>query len=582
MLRRKLRFTLSAAVSFGVLMLILLGNTPSIGTQYQVAPRIIASVHVDGHERFFTVYNNNATGLPQPLLIVLGQSGMSGQGMANLAEFHTQANLQNFVVAYPQAIDFWNDGRVMNGFLPSGAPLDDVQYIERMIDYLAGIYTIDLSQVYLVGYRDGGRMAYHLACQRPQRFKRVAVVGALMWEYIDRACQTATVSPLDMLIAVSSQSEDYPLEGGQYESIFDNSRAFMFYSLNQTVDRWLTRNHCQPEANQRIGTATINASCANGAIVASYVYLGGENVWLSPNRPNESGLNLTQLVTQFLVGDSDWMNQPIAASDHMPRNDVLYIPNSYDGSRAVPLVVMLHPSPLNGAEFAYISDMNRIAEREGFIALYPEALYRHWYYDRGYEFGAETENHDDTQYITTLVQLMRSQLNIIDVYLVGMSSGGFMTQRLICETQGMFQAAAVIGATAFPGLDEICHEKDSVPLLMIHGTDDSDVPWAGLPAPEMSPYDYMTYPVQDTLALWAAHNGCTTTFELEHLPASSPQTHVERYKFNGCNQELLFYAVVGGGHAWIGLPGRLPSHFSGNVNTDLHASELIWDFFTSS
>ena len=572
----RIGFLLIVGVVFSISTSIILATQTD--KNFQTENGFIATISIDGHERTFYVSSSGNASTPQPLMIVLGQSGMSGQGTANLTQFHALEATQGFVIAYPQAIDFWNDGRTIAGFLPSGEPVDDVEYIDRIIDYLAGVYTIDLTRVYVVGYRDGGRMAYHLACQRSQRFAGAAVVGALMWEYIDRSCTSSAATPLSMLVIMSSQSQDYALGGGQYQSIFDSSRAYAYLSLNDTVNRWLARNQCNMETNQQFDAARINTNCLNGARVGSYIYAGGENTWLGTSRANYTGLDLGVMITQFLLGDPIWHNQSPAQTTEVLRTDVLYIPNSYDGSRAMPLVVMLHPTQLNGAEFAYISNMNSLAEQENFIVVYPEAIGRRWYYDRGYEFGAHSENYDDTLFITTLVDTLKTQINISKVYLVGMSSGGFMTQRIACETSNQFAAFSVVGSTAFPGLDAICADAPSVPLLMIHGTADADVPWQGLLAPEMSPYPYTTLPMQDTLSLWATHNDCNLNFEMERLPSASPETHIEHYQFDDCARDLQLYAVVGGGHAWIGIPNRLPTSFSGIVNTDLVAGDVIWDF----
>lgn len=49
-----------------------------------------------------------------------------------------------------------------------------------------------------------------------------------------------------------------------------------------------------------------------------------------------------------------------------------YVPSTYDGSEAVPLVMMLHGCTQSGDGFKDETQMNQVAEQEGFISIYPE------------------------------------------------------------------------------------------------------------------------------------------------------------------------------------------------------------------
>jgi polyhydroxybutyrate depolymerase len=70
-------------------------------------------------------------------------------------------------------------------------------------------------------------------------------------------------------------------------------------------------------------------------------------------------------------------------------------------------------------------------------------------------------------------------------------------------------------------------------------------------------------------------NGCAST------PQVTQNGSIRHTVYNGCQQNAAveLYTVVGGGHAW---PGGQPGWKGGDVpTTELHASQVIWDFFAA-
>lgn len=58
-------------------------------------------------------------------------------------------------------------------------------------------------------------------------------------------------------------------------------------------------------------------------------------------------------------------------SSGQTRDYLLHVPASYDGSKPVPLMISLHGAGLWGAAQKDISQWNAVADREGFIVVYP-------------------------------------------------------------------------------------------------------------------------------------------------------------------------------------------------------------------
>lgn len=534
----------------------------------------------DGLERSYTLhlpdgYNDDE---PLPLVLALHPTASSGEWMAILTGLNDAADERNFIAAYPQSYEFaWNDGRETG---PAVSGTDDVGFINALVEHLTEAYAVDPERVYLAGYAGGGTMTYLAACQTHSPFAGVAVVGALLWDYHVTACPEEG-DPIPMLIMRGSADPFY-LEDGRDFTVSST------LSLENTLNLWGGRNGCDMEAGQQVANVTLYSDCAAGSRLAYYEVEGGGGNWPRTGNYhlNQFGVDATEIVIGFFAGDEDWAAAQPEPFTGQARTYNAFVPSSYNPADRTPLVVVLHGRPDNGAGIAYISDMNTIAEREGFVAVYPDGLENEWNYTRAIPMFGNMDTADDAQFLSDMVDDLAQDLNIDRerVYVTGFSNGGFMTQRLACEARDQYAAFAVVGATAFLGMIELCEDKAPAPILFMHGTEDVSIPWEGIPRSVGGEMVYLAAPMLRTIEFWIAHNGCDVTYEETQLEpqGDSPETSVHLLEFDGCpeNSALDFYAIFGGGHNWPGVPGRLREDIAGNVNMDIHASQVIWDFFS--
>ena len=70
-------------------------------------------------------------------------------------------------------------------------------------------------------------------------------------------------------------------------------------------------------------------------------------------------------------------------SNDLVRHYHVHIPATYDTSRSFPLLIALHGRLGTGKKMMKQTDFNRIADREGFIVVYPEGFKRGWADGRG-------------------------------------------------------------------------------------------------------------------------------------------------------------------------------------------------------
>lgn len=251
----------------------------------------------------------------------------------------------------------------------------------------------------------------------------------------------------------------------------------------------------------------------------------------------------------------------------------LFVPAA-SSAGPVPLVVALHRFTETGSIMARITGFDAIAEREGFIVVYPDGP------GRRFDFG--NGSRDDIALVLAVIDDVAAA-HAIDpsrVYVTGASNGGFMTYALLDAVPERFAAAAPVMA-AMPDADErVSADAPPVPILIIHGMADRIVP-----AEVSRMGGFRMTPLEDTIAAWRERNGCTDEPIVEPLPDTDPDDRTRtvrtRYEPAGDGAEVVVYRVIGGGHTWPGGREPSPRFIVGRVSRDFSASEAIWEFFAA-
>jgi polyhydroxybutyrate depolymerase len=172
------------------------------------------------------------------------------------------------------------------------------------------------------------------------------------------------------------------------------------------------------------------------------------------------------------------------------------------------------------------------------------------------------------------------------VYVTGLSNGGFMAQRLACYAPGKFTAFASVAAGGYAYMSEDCVSNGPVNMLYIHGTADEKVPWGGLAVTDNNGNQQpVTLSLTSSVKFWAERDQCSPDVVSKEIPSTgkSPGTRVRVLSSTDCldNAAVVLYAIIGGGHNWPGAPGIIPPAIAGQVNMDIHASDVIWSFFAT-
>jgi polyhydroxybutyrate depolymerase len=259
-------------------------------------------------------------------------------------------------------------------------------------------------------------------------------------------------------------------------------------------------------------------------------------------------------------------------SSGLTRDYVLHVPSGYDNSQPTPLVISLHGAGLWGAAQQQISQWNRIADREGFIVVYPSGRSgdgpRVWMVDRA-------DTMVDVRFISDLIDSLQKTLNVdpARIFANGLSNGGGLSFVLSCTLPDRIAAVGLV-ASAQMVESSSCTDNRPVPMIAFHGTDDPDTPYHGgrswvLPSGRAFPS------IPRWTADWARRNQCAST------PTESRiADDVTRTEYTQCadNAAAILYTIEGGGHTWPG-GGALPEWFVGTTTRSIDASSVMWEFF---
>ena len=279
------------------------------------------------------------------------------------------------------------------------------------------------------------------------------------------------------------------------------------------------------------------------------------------------------LFTGFVFSSS--AQQTINASithDGIERDYILYVPEIYDGSTAVPLVLNFHGFGSGASQQMFYGDFRDIADTEGFLLVHPEGttLIGNQFWNVG--FPGLSSTIDDVGFTEALIDELATlyTIDLDRVYATGMSNGGFMSFLLACQLSEKIAAVASVTGSMTQDTFDDCNAQLPTPVLQIHGTEDDVV---------LYNENNLSLPIPDVISYWVDHNNCETTPTTTTLPdvdvsdGSTIEYSVYEGGDNGITTEHM--KVIGGGHTW---PGSILN--SAGTNQDIDASMEIWLFFS--
>lgn len=239
----------------------------------------------------------------------------------------------------------------------------------------------------------------------------------------------------------------------------------------------------------------------------------------------------------------------------------LYVPSRYDGSKPMPLVILLHGWTKTGAWQEEYMHLEPLAESQGFFYCHPESELDSQGYPSWIHFLDESDlfetGADDSARLRGLVEEITSHFAVDRkrVYFIGHSMGGGMACRMASAASDLI--AGVASFAGETGLDrERYRPSQPVNLLVIAGTADPSM--AGGPynfVEEGDPGNTSCVPsLYMMLDIWADYNYASDpvtdlapTLDLT-TDVSGLDTIVTRYTHAKPGGALELWNIQGGAH----------------------------------
>jgi polyhydroxybutyrate depolymerase len=253
---------------------------------------------------------------------------------------------------------------------------------------------------------------------------------------------------------------------------------------------------------------------------------------------------------------------PVVSAGATRRAYRVHVPAGYDQDRPAPVVLLLHGNGGSAADLDEVTGLSELGDRRGFLAVYPHGLA----VGAGRSFwaaaGRVEAGVDDLRFVADLLDDLQERFCVdpARVAAAGFSAGGGVAALVACDLAGRVASVTVISGALYAEPGE-CRPSRAVPVLAIHGTNDTVVPYGGRPPTVEWPLPMP--PMPTWLTSWATRDGCPGE------PAVVLDTpEASGFRWSGCRDGAAIdhYRINGGGY-------QAPRTIGGRP-----LAQVLWEF----
>ena len=263
-----------------------------------ISPAHAAHNYIVGGERPVTVNLPETLASPAPLLILLHSASTSGAHQENYMKLGPVAKKNGIIYIAPDGMTnpegkrFWNAAKsCCNRYKEE---VDDVAYINSLIDEISKKTPVDPKRIYLIGHSNGAFMSFTFACKTNKVAAIVAIAGAM-----DQSPDCTPSTPVSLLNIHGTADKTIKVTGG---SMNDSP----YTSAKSTVTRIALVNKCSSPAITKKDfeptikgpeTTVFNYSCESHTHLQYWKIANGSH---SPKLPSD----FAEQVISFLLKQS--------------------------------------------------------------------------------------------------------------------------------------------------------------------------------------------------------------------------------------------------------------------------------------
>ena len=286
------RYFLLFIISFFSLLSCNNNSEIEISTEPQTLGLSQRSLVHDGIRRTYILYvpESYNEGAQLPLMINFHGFGLSAAVHMNEADMRPLAESENFILVYPQGaqsgdgFSHWNPDPIGGN---NKSDIDDIGFVEAIIDSLGEELNIDLSRVYASGYSNGGYLIYGLACRLSNKIAAVgSVAGTMLGSTLNNCAASA---PIGVINIHGTADYDVPYNG-----------TTGLKSAADVVDFWRDLNQSKiEEITENNGFNQYDYNDLNGdTFVRHFKIINGGHTW--DDNIRYGGKSSSQIIWEFV------------------------------------------------------------------------------------------------------------------------------------------------------------------------------------------------------------------------------------------------------------------------------------------
>ncbi len=246
---------------------------------------------------------------PVPLFIAIPDSGMTGKKFEKAAALtqYTDGGVGSILVlpdAYGEKLA-WNNG------IQTGSGANDILFIQTLITRLQEIHNIDPHRIYLIGFGQGGILAYQAAATMANEVAGVGVVGASVGYRAEKGADPTmiqpNIAPVSVIMIHGMRDEVIPFSLGKNAKKNDAG----YQTFDQSEAYWVKALGCEGSPKVKI---TRNEhiirhaweGCNGGSSLQSISINTGTHTWFQSVKATESkkpSISASEAIFSFLMAN---------------------------------------------------------------------------------------------------------------------------------------------------------------------------------------------------------------------------------------------------------------------------------------